>query len=175
MRISTGRGLTWMGIRHRCLNFELTRRSNSSNNGSVSRQTGCWRNVTPQPETAARERQRGCGEKDIPSRDQSIRSPHGLTYTIQLTYSIPPRSWARTISCPELLTVSLVGGTQSYSTQKDFSIRKAQRGIDRGSDEGQTWPTEDTSCKTNAPRGTNEFKTAKTALVVPHVWTDNST
>lgn len=56
--------------------------------------------------------------------------PLWFSIHIQLKYSFPSQSLALTISCPELLTVSLAAGPQSYSTQRDFTIKKAQRGKD---------------------------------------------
>lgn len=48
----------------------------------------------------------------------------------QLKCSIPLQSLEQTISYPELLTLSLAGERQSCSSQGDFTIKKAQRGID---------------------------------------------
>lgn len=65
--------------------------------------------------------------RDIPSRDQSnppVKACHGLTYKFSsYIHHIPPRSSPQTISCPELLTVSLAGAPQSYSALEDFTIR----------------------------------------------------
>lgn len=84
----------------------------------------------------------------VPPRDRDrqifpIASPRGLTHKFtKLNAATPHQSSAQTISCPELLTVSLAGGPQSYSTQRDFSIKRAHRGIDLAQGGGQTWPRE---------------------------------
>lgn len=74
----------------------------------------------------------------VPPKDRDRQifpmvSPHGLTHKFSLNAANPRQSSAQTISCPELLTVSLAGGPQSYSTQRDFSIKRSHGGNRSGS------------------------------------------
>lgn len=63
-----------------------------------------------------------------PLKSLPIVSPYSLAEHIRLREGATPRqSSAQTISHPELLTISLAGGPQSYSTPWDFSIKRAHR------------------------------------------------
>lgn len=115
MRISYGPWLTWMGIRPQCLNKETTRDKQDAVEMQLSRKQTRNTGFGWDEEVVARE--------TFFSRDLSHR-PAMFLQQIHLKYSIPFQSLAQTISCPELLTVSLAGGLQSYSTWGDFTLRR---------------------------------------------------